>query len=131
MVVRRRLGAVLVDVGEDVEIGIRVVIQRVDAALGIGSAIGGDERLVGQKLRQILSNFLPSIVALIGPQGVAGVVAELLEGIGHRVAPGLSDVILQRFTGRAKPDLAVSDLPAHGYDRGRTSNPSTKSGVMP
>ena len=87
MVVRWRLGTVLVNVGEDVKIGFLVVIQRVDAALCVGSAISCDECLVGQQFFQVLSDLLAPVVALIGLKDVAGLAAELLKGIGHVVAP--------------------------------------------
>ena len=74
------------------------------------------ERLVGQQLPQVPSDLLAAVIALIGLQDVAGLVAELFEGIGHVVAPGLSNHILPRIASRAKRELAVAGPPTDRYD---------------
>jgi hypothetical protein len=88
VIVRRRDARLVVDVGEHLELQVRVLVENLQAAFDIVAAIFLDEVLVAQELLEVGADLLAAAGAGIALQGIAAVGDELIELVSHVVLPG-------------------------------------------
>lgn len=83
MVVGRRLAGAGVDVCQDLEAEPRVLVEQVDAALGVGAAIARHETGLAEQPLEVAADPLAPRRARVGVEVAPAVFAEALERVGH------------------------------------------------
>ena len=87
MVVRRRFAGAGVDVGQHLEAEPRILVEQMDAALGVGAAMARDETGLAEQPFEVAADPLAPRRARVGVEMAPAVFAEALERVGHVSIP--------------------------------------------